>query len=404
MTTRTDVLAWLANPPSSSLDFQQDTLDDRALAEHLVALTNFGGGRLLLGVDDGGTPTGLTHGDLAGWVMTACRDNIRPSLIPYVEIIRDVAPGRDIAVVRVKPGYTLHATQHGNHLTYPIRIGSRSREASVEELAWMRQRLSAFRAELRAVNGTGLPDLDRRRLRDYFVRVRQQDVPGDDDEDGWRVLLRSTQVLADGEDGSVTVAGMLLFGRRVERFLPQSGVDAVIYPGAEKRHAGFERATLRGPLVALLDSSGEMVEHGLVEQATDFVRRRAPPTTTLEHGARRFERPAFPDDVVREVLVNALTHRDYQLAASNVELSVYSDRMEVVSPGRLPAGVTPAQMLVGTRTSCNQLLKDVMRDCGYLDHMGLGVPRKIVAGMRAHNGSKPVLEELGQRFRVTLWR
>jgi len=76
-------------------------------------------------------------------------------------------------------------------------------------------------------------------------------------------------------------------------------------------------------------------------------------------------------------------------------------RVEVVSPGRLPNGVTPERMLVGIRAARNQLLKDVLRDYGYLEHMGMGVPRTVVRGMRAHNCTEPVLTEDGERFTVT---
>ncbi len=97
-------------------------------------------------------------------------------------------------------------------------------------------------------------------------------------------------------------------------------------------------------------------------------------------------RPAEP---VREALVNAVIHRDYLLAHTDVRLGFYSDRLEIVSPGRLPNGVTVERMLAGTRAARNELLKDVMRDYGYLEHMGPGIPRKIVRGMQEFNGSQP---------------
>lgn len=59
-------------------------------------------------------------------------------------------------------------------------------------------------------------------------------------------------------------------------------------------------------------------------------------------------------------------------------------------------------MLTGCRAARNQLLKDVMRDYSYLEHMGMGVPRKIVKGMREHNGTEPLFSEEGEAFRVTL--
>jgi len=76
----------------------------------------------------------------------------------------------------------------------------------------------------------------------------------------------------------------------------------------------------------------------------------------------------------------------------------------VISPGRLANGITPARMRVGCRSARNLLVKDIMRDYGYLEHMGMGVPRKIVKGMLAHNGTEPDLIEEDERFTVRLWK
>lgn len=147
----------------------------------------------------------------------------------------------------------------------------------------------------------------------------------------------------------------------------------------------------------------DLLERDLVEQAIQFVRGNAGITATLAEGSR-VERPAYPEEAVREAIVNALVHRDYLLSATNIELSLYADRLEIVSPGRLPNGITPARMLVGCRAARNQLLKDVMKDYRYMEHMSMGIPRKIVRCMLEHNGTSPDLIEDGERFILRLWK
>jgi len=204
------------------------------------------------------------------------------------------------------------------------------------------------------------------------------------------------------EEG-VTVGGLLLFGQNPKRFLAHSGIDAAAFPGMEKDYAARERASLRGPMTALLAADGAVVENGLVEQALEFVRRNTPVTATLADEARRIERRTYPPEVLREAVVNALIHRDYLLTSTDIELAIYSDRMEIVSPGRLPNGITPARMRTGCRAARNQLLKDVMRDYGYLEHMGMGIPRKIIQGMKIHNGTEPELVEDQEQFILRLF-
>ena len=400
--TRTELLEIIRNGENSGVEFKRDDIQNHTLATELVAFSNFEGGMLLLGVEDDGGISGITRTDAEQFVMNACRDKIRPGLIPFYERVKDVEPGRNVIVVRVSRGLDVHTLWHDNKNSYFIRVGTQSREPTPEELGRLFQQRGGFRAELRPVSGATFADLDIRRLKNYFTRIRRQDAPADDDESAWVTLLFNTEIMA--EDG-ITVAGILLFGRTPNRFLPQAGIDASAFPGLNKDYAARERSALRGPMTPLLNDAGEIVEAGLVEQAMAFTNRNIAVTGQLEEGgARREEVPAYPMEAVREAVVNALVHRDYLLSGTDIELSIYEDRMEIVSPGRLPNGITPARMLTGCRGARNQLIKDVMRDYRYLEHSGMGVPFKIVKCMKEHNNTEPVLIEDGERFTMRLLR
>lgn len=403
--TKTELLELIRNGENSALEFKRDDIDPKALAKELVAFTNHSGGRVLLGIEDDGSISGVTRTNLEEWVMQACRDKIRPAIIPFYEVVRDVEPGKDIAVVRVDAGWSVHAVYHNQHSTYYIRVGTTCREASAEELQRLFQQRGMVRGELRPVTGAALGDLDDRRLRDYFSRVREQATPDTDDQVGWESLLINTEFMAvvENDEARPTIAGLLLFGKNPSRFLPQAGIDAAAFDGDEKDYASKERAQLRGPMTPLMTPAGELTENGLVEQAIEFVRRNTPVTATLQDGARRQETRTYPEEPVRESVVNALVHRDYLLSSTDIELVVYRNRLEIVSPGRLPNGITPSRMLTGCRAARNQLLKDVMRDYGYLEHMGMGVPRKIVKGMLEHNETEPLFVEDDESVRVTLF-
>jgi len=401
--TKTELLELIKNGENSGVEFKRDTIENRALAKELVAFANLRGGRVLLGVDDDGSVVGISRDKLEEWVMPTCRDKIRPELIPYYEIISDVEPGKNVAIVQVDRGWAVHNVWHNNHRTYYIRVGTQSREASVEELERLFQQRGAFRLEVRGVSGSSMDYFDYRRLNDYFQRIRSQETPGMDDTNAWQNLLVNTEFLIEEDDTiPATVAGLLLFCANPNRFLPQAGIDAVAYPGKEKDYAAKERSAIRGPMTALFGSEG-LVENGLVEQAVEFIRRNTEVSAGLADGARREERWLYPEEAIREAIVNALVHRDYLLSGTTVELSIYENRLEVVSPGRLPNGITPQRMITGCRSARNQLLKDVMRDYGYLEHMGMGVPRKIVKEMQKHNGTSPDLVEDEERFLLRLW-
>ena len=120
----------------------------------------------------------------------------------------------------------------------------------------------------------------------------------------------------------------------------------------------------------------------------------------IDAGGRRQERWDYPLEALRE----AVAHRDYTITVSDIELSIYADRMEIVSPGRLPNTVTVEKMRAGYRATPNELVKEVLRGYRYVEATGLGVPRKIVRGRREHNGTDPDLIEEDDRFTVRLWK
>ena len=285
-----------------------------------------------------------------------------------------------------------------------VRVGTTTRDATREEEERLYQQAGRLRYGLKPVLGAPVDSLDLRRLHDYFVRVLGGTAPGGDDVDEWRTLLVNLEfATACAGRMAATVDGTLLFGRNPKRFLPQSCIRAICYPGDEPDYATRADEDLKGPLAPLCDYDGSLVEPGLVDQAWDFVRRNTAPSARLE-GARRIDHWEFPAAVVREAVGNALVHRDYSIAGTDIMLAIFSNRIEVVSPGRLPSTVTPEGMKSGMRYARNQTLVNVMRDYGYVDARGMGVRNKIVPGMRAHNGTEPDLIEEGYRFIVRLWK
>ncbi|OGG52291.1 MAG: ATP-dependent DNA helicase RecG [Candidatus Handelsmanbacteria bacterium RIFCSPLOWO2_12_FULL_64_10] len=406
---KTELMELIRNGENSGVELKRDDVHPDSLAKEIAALLNLEGGYILLGVEDNGTVTGLTRDPRQAeeWVMNVCQNNIQPAIIPYWETI----PWEDSKVVGVitlpadspdKP----YKAKHGPAWSTFVRVGSTSRDATREQEARLYQASGLVRYDVKPVPGTTLNDLDRRRLENYFRDIRQQDCPPTEDEEGWRRLLLNTDLMVEDRGRAISTAGaILLFGRKPNRLLPQAGITATAYPGTEKEYAARERPTLRGPIVPLKSTTGEVLETGLVEQAMDFVRRNTAVEARIDEGGRRQDRwKDYPLEAIREAVVNAVAHRDYTIAVTDIELSLYSDRLEVISPGRLPNTVTVEKMKYGYRATRNELIKEILRDYRHIEATGLGVPRKIIRGMREHNGTDPDLIEAEDRFTVRLWK
>ncbi|MBI4640766.1 MAG: ATP-dependent DNA helicase RecG, partial [Candidatus Tectomicrobia bacterium] len=340
-------------------------------------------------------------------VMNVCRNHLQPPLIPYWETLV-LGDSKRIGIISIPadcPDKPYKARRGSAWVTF-VRVGSTTREATRDEEARLYQASGFMRYDLRPVPGSVLTDLDRRRLENYFREIRQQECPSSEDDFAWEKLLMNTELMVyDRGRAIATVGGLLLFGRMPNRALPQAGMTVAAYPGTEKDYATRERSILRGPIVSLRSATGDLLESGLIEQAIDFVRRNSAVEAWIDQSGRRQDRwKDYPLEAVREAVVNAIAHRDYTISVTDIEISLYEDRLEVISPGRLPNTVTVEKMKQGCRATRNELIKEVLRDYRYIEATGLGVPRKIIRGMREHNGTEPDLIEEESRFIVRLWK
>ncbi len=411
---------------NSGVEFKRDDVTPARLAKEMAALLNLEGGHILLGIEKDGTISGLTREreQAEEWVMEVARAHLRPAAIPFWETL-DWGDGRTVGIISLpadapdKP----YKCKRGSAWVTQIRAGTTSRDATDEEEARLYMQSGRLQYDRKPVPGAGMDDFDLRRLVNYFRDVRRQACPPAVDRQAWTRLLVNTELMYEDRARQLPSAGgLLLFGVRPNRYLPQAGISAAAYTGTEKDYDARERAVLRGGVVSLFpepltetgqvypglpptfSEAGGAVESGVIEQAMDFVRRNITIKASIDNGGRRQERWDYPIEAVREAVVNAVAHRDYTISVMDIELSIYSDRLEIISPGRLPNTVTVDKMRAGYRASRNELIKEVLRDYRYVEATGLGVPRKIIAGMRQHNGSEPDLVEEESRFIVRLWK
>ena len=404
---KAELIELIRNDESSGVEFKRDDITPEKLGSEMVALLNLEGGHILLGVEKDQSVSGLTRDQAKAeeWVMTVARTHVQPAIIPYWEKI-NWEEKKVVGIVSLpanapdKP----YKAKRGSAWITKVRVGTATRDATREEEERLYQQSGRLRYGLKPVLGTDIDNLDPRRLRDYFGRVMGGTAPIENETDEWRRLLLNLDFATISHGRlATTVDGTLLFGKNPGRFLPQSGIRAISYHGKEPDYATRADEDLKGPLVPLGAQDGSLVEPGLVDQAWDFVRRNTTPSARIE-GARRIDRWEFPEVVLREVVVNALVHRDFSIAGTNIMLAIFSDRIEIQSPGRLPNTVTVNGMKSGMRYARNQTLVNVMRDYGYVDARGMGVRNKIIPGMLAHNGTDPDLIEEEHRFTVRLWK
>ncbi len=407
---KSELLELIANGESSGIDFKRDDVRPERLAKAIVAFANFQGGRLLIGVEDDGSISGLTRENAEEWIMdTVLRRYVHPMILPfYEEVLLD--DGRRVAVLTIQAGVTKpYVVRYNGREDIYVRVGTTSQLASREQQARLFASGTLLHLETLAVPGTGLPDLGLERLTDYLVEyLKDSAAPGS--VTAWEERLTGLGFMTAAPDGRhvCSIAGLVLFGRNPRRALPQAGIRWMAFSGDTKEYQALDDTILDGPLVALTRRSeagnSEVVETGLLERVVDrmtpFVSSE---DATVGENLRRERKWSYPVEALREALVNAVIHRDWTRSVE-VEVVAYDDRLEITSPGALHNSMTIEKMLAGQRSPRNPLLVDVMRDYGYVDARGMGVRRKIVPLVRAESGKDARFDATDDFVRVTMPR
>jgi ATP-dependent DNA helicase RecG len=368
--------------PGQMVEYLPD-LDLDALAETLVAFANGDGGTIVIGVDEHGRPTGRVYPEDVESVLRRAEALCRPPIHTGWEQIE--LAGTLVIAVTVTRSVELHSLSNGRVV---IRMGAENRPLAGDAIRQLAATKSSGEFEIETVPGAHRADLDDEVIAEYIAKREERQrrrVTVTPDE-----LLREIGALDD--KGQPTVAGVLLFGKNPQQFLPQAGLVFVKFIGTEPRGEGGlpgygRREELAGPLARVIESAWEVVWEEMHVGA-------------VVKGLEREERTEYPPFAVRECLVNAVCHRDYRLKGRRIEIRMFADRMEVISPGGLPGFIT-VDNLVEEHFSRNPRLVSGLFQWGYIEELGLGIDRMIEEMTQAGH-HPPLFKALPYSFTVTL--
>jgi len=407
---RSELLEIIANGENSGVEFKRDDVRPEQIAKEVVAMANLKGGMLLLGVEDDGSITGIQRGNLEEWIMDGVFGaKIHPMMLPFYEEV-NIEEGRRVAVISFSQGTSKpYVVRHNSREDVYIRVGTISRLASREQQARLFESGGILHTELLPVAGSSYASLNQERLKDYLENlINDPDVPRD--ESSWIHRLISLGYMVEGIGDRVvcTIAGLVLFGNSPRRNLHQAGIRIIVFDGEDRQYKALLDDVLDSPMVGLwrLDDSGQRelasADLGIIERFIDKIEPFiSEESSEIDEGFRRERIWHYPREAVRELVINALVHRDWTRSV-DIEICVYSNRLEVISPGALQNSMTIEKMLAGQRSPRNPLIVEVLRDYGYVDARGMGVRTKIVPLMESINQTTPEFESTDDYLKTTL--
>ena len=138
----------------------------------------------------------------------------------------------------------------------------------------------------------------------------------------------------------------------------------------------------------------------LTSRQGKFLRSHIERGYVLERSTQRQERPQYPPTVLRELTVNAIAHRDYTIMASTIRIAMFPNRIEWSSPGSLPAGITPENIL-DMQYARNPHLTQLLYQRGYVEAYGQGFDT-VFNLLRAHQMPLPLMRDVGNTFVVSI--
>ncbi|MDD2402758.1 MAG: putative DNA binding domain-containing protein [Clostridia bacterium] len=381
-----DLLQSIKNSENSYLEFKEEGIRAKDLAEEIVAFANSEGGTILIGVDDDGNIKGVKDNKVEETIMNICRNNCIPHIIPdfnKVEIEGKIVVVVDVPKGKSKPYYT------ADH-KYFIRVGTTKRIASREELLRLFEKTGSFHFDISSVEGTSIKDLYLDIIRNYFLKYNTFDLFEESEETVIRILTNADILKKCEEKILCTVGGLLIFGKNPEKYLPQNGVSFAHFKGTEITDELIDKKVIEGRL------------QDIAEQLMVIIKNNTLNPSSIR-GLRREEKEEYPMVVTREAIVNSLVHRNYSISGSKIRVFMFEDRIEFRSPGRLPNTVTTEKMKIGVSYARNPFIVKYMENMRYIDQLGRGIPM-IMKIMKEAGAKEPALIEQGEEFQLIIYK
>ncbi|MCD6569055.1 putative DNA binding domain-containing protein, partial [bacterium] len=320
----------------------------------ISAFSNTEGGRIFIGISNSGKIIG-TH--IGKGTVEKLANNISQHTDPevYPRITTKKIEGKDIIIIEVK--------ESPDHLVLAFgrpfkRVGKSTRRMSKDE--YERLILEKHREKLRFDNqfrkGATLKDIDWKFVEERFIPLYEK-VSGRDIIGTPRSILESLGCI---EKGKPTNAAILLFGKNPQKFFMNAYIAIARYKGRTIGGERLDYKEFRGNIIEQIDNCDKYIKEHITVMSQ-----------LLPHKVEREDIPEYGLFSIRELITNALCHRDYKNQHSKVIIKLFDNRIEFYNPGGLPDHITPKN-IIREQFSRNPLIAKVLAKIRYIEELGEG--------------------------------
>lgn len=361
------------------------------IADLISAFANAEGGTIVIGISD---KTKIIEGinrfgaDKINNFINAPKDCCKPMPM-YKEELLDVTndkgePDR-LLLLHIQASVD-QIIRTSNDSTY-LRIGDKTRELKGDDLRNLEYSKSTRHYEDECNEDATIADLDKELLMEYKRILLAENISDEQ-------VLRARGFMKE-KDGKIylTNAAVLLFANNIQQFYPNCRIRFIRYDG--------NAAQVGTRINIIKDINLEYPVLRIIEKAKEFIIGQLREFTALNMQTGKFKIvPEYPEFAWLEGIVNAVTHREYGMTGNYIKVTMYDDRLEIQSPGKLPNLVT-VENIRETRYSRNPRMARVLTDFGWVRELNEGVKR-IYTDMAEFFLEEPIYSEPDQTVKLVL--
>jgi ATP-dependent DNA helicase RecG len=360
------------------------------VAKELVAFANADGGELFIGIEDNNIVTGLPHAEekLNAILMASENYVMKETPLPIKRKNIIDYEGKKVIYFSVDKGSKyVHQTSKGECFK---REDRESMPTAVDNIRWAREEVDSRQYDRNFEDLATVADLDIELV--SAVAYESTRIKNMSPE---KFLQYMELAEFDGDRLRLRKASLLLFAKNINKWHPRSRVRILRVNGIEEKPVPNYNVT------EVADVSGNIFK--LLEESWEALRPALSETRYSESGLFKTQ-VIYPESACREALVNAITHRDYSIEGRGVEIRIFDDRLEVLSPGKLLSKLTIEDLkeLKGAHETRNTYLARVLREYGYIRELGEGI-RRMFELMNSNELVAPKIESPNKSFIVTLF-
>ena len=375
-----DLLTLIYKGENESLEFKESLRLKEEIGQAVSAFSNANGGSILIGVSDEGTIIGIDIGrntleELANYI----KRNTDPAIFPSVKILD--ADGKKIIVIEVKDSAE-KPVFFKNH-AYK-RVGKTNQQISSSEIRKLAKESGerVYWDEL-ICKEASLEDIDLEFVKNFFIpgyeKFSKKRIIGTPEE-----LLEALSCIKEDKP---TNAGILLFGGKTQDFFRNSYIALARYKGKVEGVERLDYKEFFGNIFRQIDECDKYIKEHVAIMSR-----------LLPHKVEREDIPEYCWFSIRELITNAICHRDYEDQGSKVIAKMFSDRIEFYNPGGLPKGITPENILI-RQYSRNPVIANALAKVKYIEELGEGW-NKIIDEHKNHPLKPKLPKIISDRYSV----